>query len=146
MQLDDTQYNQLNREYLKLGQDALRMNHYQLAEETSIKDAVLWKHFLMDPKTVDYVQAEMNIIRNAEINNIIQHASDDKRSVGQAQIINALAGIEKQYNKKEGPTFIYCYVPLNKEQAQAPNVLEYKEEKPKRKKAQKIEFKNLSKK
>ena len=63
----------------------------------------------------------MSLIRTAAINDIIQQAPNSK-SVGQAQLINSLIKLEEASSSKEGPTFIYCYVPLNEEQKNAPNV------------------------
>ena len=64
----------------------------------------------------------MNIIRTAGINEIIKQAPNS-RSVGQAQLINALVKIDEAATNKDGPVFIYSYVPLNDEQKFAPNVM-----------------------
>ena len=63
----------------------------------------------------------MNLIRNASINEII-HKAPNSKSVGQAQLINALVKIDEAAANKTGPVFIYSYVPLNEEQKYAPNV------------------------
>ena len=63
----------------------------------------------------------MNLIRNASINEII-HKAPNSKSVGQAQLINALVKIDEMAVNKNGPVFIYSYVPLNEEQKFAPNV------------------------
>ena len=63
----------------------------------------------------------MNIIRSAAINDMV-HKAPDSNSVGQSQLINALGKLDEKATKKEGPVFIYSYVPLNDEQKYAPNV------------------------
>lgn len=119
--LTKAQYEECRKAFLALEEQAVYLNHYQLARETNITDASVWKAFLTDPRTVDYIQSEMSIIRNASINDIIQQAPNS-RSVGQAQLINSLLKLEEANTTKEGPAFIYCYVPLNPEQKHAPNV------------------------
>ena len=121
-QLTNAQFEECKKQFLELGERALYMNHYQLAIETRIEDPILWKMFLIDPRIADYISSEMNIIRNASINEIIQKAPNSK-SVGQAQLINALVKIDESASNKDGPVFIYSYVPLNQEQMFAPNVL-----------------------
>lgn len=119
--LTPEQYNECKKQFLELGELAFQMSHYRLAMETYIPDAQVWKAFLMDPRTVDFVNSEMNIIRNAAINEIVKQSPNSK-SVGQAQLVNSLMKLSEQATTKDGPTFIYCYVPLNEEQMNAPNV------------------------
>lgn len=120
-QLTKSQYDECRRQFTELGERALYMNHYQLAAETNIRDAIVWKMFLTDPRIADYISSEMNLIRNASINEII-HKAPNSKSVGQAQLINALVKIDEAALNKTGPVFIYSYVPLNDEQKFAPNV------------------------
>lgn len=120
-QLTKSQYEECRRQFTELGERALYMNHYQLAAETNIRDAIVWKMFLTDPRIADYISSEMNLIRNASINEII-HKAPNSKSVGQAQLINALVKIDEAALNKTGPVFIYSYVPLNDEQKFAPNV------------------------
>lgn len=120
MKLLESQYQECWNIFLELGEDALRMNHYQLAKETEVQDALRWREFLMDPRTADYIASEMNIIRSAAINQMVQKAPNS-RSVGQSQLINALQKIDEQSQHKDGPIFIYSYVPLSTEQKAAPN-------------------------
>lgn len=120
-QLTEFQFNECKKQFTTLGERALYLNHYQLAVETHIKDAIVWKLFLTDPRIADYISSEMNLIRNASINEII-HKAPNSKSVGQAQLINALVKIDEAAANKTGPVFIYSYVPLNEEQKYAPNV------------------------
>ena len=121
--LTDAQYKKCLDQFIKLEEYAISMNHYQLARETHINDARIWKAFLIDPRTVEYIQSESDLIRKAAITDIIRKAPGSK-SVGQAQLINSLLKVEEQSVNKDGPVFVYCYVPLNNEQKFSPNVLE----------------------
>jgi hypothetical protein len=87
------------------------------------KDANLWKQFLIDPEVSKWVSEEINLIRQSEIKKMIKDVSKSN-SVGQAQLMNALAKMEETSNTKEGPIFIYTYVPLSPEQKKADNVVE----------------------
>ena len=120
-QLTKAQFEECKKEYMALGESALYLNHYQLAAQTHIKDALIWRWFLTDPQIADYISSEMNLIRTASINEII-HKAPNSKSVGQAQLINALTKIDEMAANKQGPVFIYTYVPLNNEQKYAPNV------------------------
>ena len=119
--LTKDQYEECKKQFLELGEMAFEMSHYRLAMETYISDAQIWKAFLMDPRTVEFVNSEMSIIRNAAINEIVKQSPNSK-SVGQAQLVNSLMKLSEQATTKDGPTFIYCYVPLNEEQSHAPNI------------------------
>lgn len=119
-QLTKKQFDECKKQFIELGEHALYLNHYQLAAETRVKDPIQWKSFLTDPRIADYISSEMNLIRTASINEII-HKAPNSKSVGQAQLINALVKIEEASANKTGPVFIYSYVPLSAEQSYAPN-------------------------
>lgn len=121
MKLTKAQFEECWDIFVSLGEEGLYMNHYQLAQATEIEDAIQWKMFLTDPQVVDYISTEMNIIRTAAINDMV-HKAPDSNSVGQSQLINALGKLDEKATKKEGPVFIYSYVPLNEEQKYAPNI------------------------
>jgi hypothetical protein len=123
MQLTKAQYEKCQKIFMDLREEALYLSHYQLAEITEINDAMLWKSFLMDNRTTDYIATEMNLIRNASINKMVSKAADS-HSVGQSQLITALQKLDEKSTQKEGPVFIYSHVPLNDEQANAPNTRE----------------------
>lgn len=121
MLLTKGQFEDCDKIFKELGEEALYLSHYQLAELTKIIDPYIWKMYLMDPRTVDYINSEMSIIRTAAINEMV-HKAPNSNSVGQSQLINALQKLDEKTTQKDGPAFIYCYVPLNEEQAEAPNV------------------------
>lgn len=114
--------NDLMRQFQELGIEGLAFNHYELAEHCEEEDAQVWKAFLMEPATADYIRNEMDLIRSSQLNKMVQDSARS-RSVGQSQLMNALIKMDDNAGKKEGPTFIYCYVPLSDEQSFAPNVM-----------------------
>ena len=119
----------MNKEQLwiifkKLGVDGLTMSHYDLAEATEIENPEIWKKFLLEQDVRNYIQTEVEILRTTEFNKMIKNVGDNQRSVGQAQLMSALDKMKQDSNRKEGPVFIYTYVPLSSEQAQAENVQE----------------------
>lgn len=110
--------------FKNLGVDGLTMTHYDLADNTEITDPEIWKKFLLEQDVRNYIQTEVEILRTTEFNKMIKNVGDNQRSVGQAQLMSALDKIKHESNHKEGPVFIYTYVPLSSEQAQAENVQE----------------------
>lgn len=110
--------------FKNLGENGLTMNHYDLAKNTTITDPETWKKFLLEQDVRNYIQTEVEILRTTEFNKMIKNVGDNQRSVGQAQLMSALDKIKQDSNHKEGPVFIYTYVPLSSEQAQAENVEE----------------------
>lgn len=119
--MNEYEYIKYDKAFKELKETALTLNHYQLADITELNNPLGWKEYLKDQRTVEYITSEMQIIRTAAINEMVQNAPDSK-SVGQSQLINALQKIDEQSNEKTGPVFIYTFVPLNKEQQEAPNV------------------------
>jgi hypothetical protein len=47
---------------------------------------------------------------------------DNNRSTGQAQLLNTLLNQAKSNNIKEGPIFVYSYIPPNAQERNAANV------------------------
>lgn len=120
--LAQTDKNKLWTLFKSLGAEGLSMSHYELAEHTTATNPDLWKEFLLEQDVRNYIQTEVELVRAAEINKMIANVSDNSRSVGQAQLMSALDRLKQSSNLKEGPVFIYTYVPLSAEQAQAENV------------------------
>ena len=119
--LPEDVYNEMWTIFQNLGITALAMNHYDLAAETSIDDPQLWKKFLIEPEVAEWIRTEVNLIQDSELKKMIQNINTSK-SVGQAQLMNALVKLGDNKGIKEGPIFIYTYVPLSEEQKQAENI------------------------
>lgn len=114
---------QMEEEFLNLGKEGLTMNHYDLAEVTTINDAAQWKHFLQNEYISKYINDEFTAIQDSELRKLIMNISDSS-SVGKAQIINSLQKVLNEHagDKKSGPAFIYTYVPLTDNEQHADNV------------------------
>lgn len=115
------EFEKLKEIYLSLGPQALSLNHYELSNTTKYGNPILWKEFLMEPEIRQHINEETALIRQAELNKITTDLKGS-RSVGQAQLINALQKLEDNNANPDGPVYIYTYVPLSADQKDAPNV------------------------
>lgn len=120
--MDNEQKQEMWQQFKALEAKAISMNHYDLARLTTIKDVQLWKQFLTDPEVSAYIDQEAQILTQTELRKLASDVSDS-RSVGQAQLINAMSKLTDTKVTKEGPIFIYTYVPLNESQEKAANVV-----------------------
>ena len=101
--------------------DAITMNHYDFAEDTEYSEEQ-WLNFLSETDVIDYIDKQLSVIQKAELAKMIKDVGSSN-SVGQAQLMNALNKMnENKTEKKEGPVFIYTYVPLTEPQQEADNV------------------------
>jgi uncharacterized protein YqcC (DUF446 family) len=98
-------FNQLDPE------ESIFMNHYQLSKETGIS-AIEWKDFLLHPKVNAWFEQELTLYKQHQLKQMIKDATDDKRSVGAAQMMNSLTKALQDTREKEGPIIIYTHVPL----------------------------------
>ena len=76
--------------------------------------------FLMETEVQDWLRQEISMIQNSELNKLTQDISKS-RSVGQAQVMNTLSKLNENKQTREGPAFIYTYVPLNANEVGAEN-------------------------
>lgn len=102
-------------------EDALFMTHYELAATTGVQTPEVWKRFLTHPAIAEWIAEEVEELRKVQMRRVIKNASDNERSVGAAQMMNALAKVSETTQAKEGNIFIYSYVPLNDREQTAPN-------------------------
>lgn len=119
--MDEFQKAEMWTLFKNLEAKAIQMNHYDLARATAQKDVQLWKQFLTDPEVTAYIDQETQILTQSELRKLASDVSDS-RSVGQAQLINAMSKLTDTKSTKEGPVFIYTYVPLSTSQMKASNV------------------------
>lgn len=117
--MDETLYEELWLTFRNLGKDALSMNHYDLAENTTI-DAATWKLFLQISEVAEWIASENRILQNSELQKLVKDASKS-RSTGQAQLMMGLSKLNAETSTKTGDIFIYSYVPLSAQQEHAPN-------------------------
>lgn len=108
---------------------SLSMNHYELAANTEIDEPDVWKEFLFEADVKDWLNDERSLLQGAELAKLTSDVANS-RSVGQAQLMSAMQRVTEtnNNNKPEGPTYIYCYIPLNEQQKHAPNVEILKED------------------
>lgn len=107
---------------------AMFMNHYELAMTPESHDLELepqdWKEFIMDSRVSEWLEEELKLHNEAQLRKLMKDSVSNQRSVGTAQMIKALQASIGQDMSDDGPIFIYSYVPLNHQEAQAPNVRE----------------------
>jgi hypothetical protein len=120
--MDRNCYEELWKIFESLGDKALALSHYDLVKETKHGTPQLWKEFLTTREVADWVKSEQSIIQNAELNKLVNGISKS-HSVGQAQIMSILSKLQEQKSVKDGPVFIYTYIPLSKDQEQAENIV-----------------------
>jgi hypothetical protein len=123
---NETQFKDLQDLFNTLGQDALYLTHYELAERTG-ESPISWKKFLMDPRVAAFIAEEMAMLEKIKAA-VMLSTVDTNKNTGQAQLLNTLLNRTKGSNKKEGPVFIYTQVPLNKQEQGAANVVIYNED------------------
>lgn len=108
---------------------SVSMNHYELAASTEVNDSEVWKAFLKEADVIDWVKEERALLQQIELAKLSTDIAN-QRSVGQAQLITAMNKINEQNEDKtkQGPAFIYTYIPLNENQKHAENVQEETED------------------
>lgn len=117
IQFDDDELDSLQELFNTLDpEEAIFMNHYKLAECTGI-GADRWKQFLLHPQVSTFLTQELQLFTEFQMKLMIRDATDDKRSVGAAQMMNALSKAMQENHPKDGPIIIYTHVPLTEAQA-----------------------------
>jgi len=100
----------------------LTMNHYDLAKESGWP-AHEWKFFLTEPHVADFLRTEQALLNQFEMSKLTNNISTTAKSVGVAQNINALQKTMGETRVKEGPYFVYTYVPLTEREQTAENIV-----------------------
>ena len=117
---EETKFIELQDLFNGIGEQALFMSHYELAE-VSGESPIDWKQFLMDPRVVAFVAEEMDMLKKSKVAVMLSQV-DTNKNTGQAQLLNTLLNQTKTSDRKEGPVFIYTQIPLNEEEEHASNV------------------------
>lgn len=117
---DEKMFTELQDLINGIGQNALYMSHYELAEQTGMSP-ISWKKFLLDPRVAAFISEEMDLLKRAKVSTMLSTV-DTNKNTGQAQLLNTLLNQTKNTNRKEGPVFIYTHIPLNNQEEHAPNV------------------------
>ena len=119
---DEQDLKDLQDLYNGIGQEALFMSHYELAERTS-ESPILWKKFLTDVRVAAFIEEELEMLKKSKVA-LMLSTVDSNKNTGQAQLLNTLLNQTKSVERKEGPVFIYTQVPLNDQERHANNVRE----------------------
>lgn len=117
---DEKTFIDLQELFNTIGQDAIFMSHYELAERTG-ESPIDWKNFLMDPRVSAFINEEMDMLKKAKVA-VMLKTVDSNKNTGQAQLLNTLLNQTKGSDRKEGPVFIYTMIPLNEQEKKAKNV------------------------
>lgn len=117
---DEEMFTELQDLMNGIGQNALYMSHYELAEQTGMSP-ISWKKFLLDPRVAAFISEEMDLLKRAKVSTMLSTV-DTNKNTGQAQLLNTLLNQTKNTDRKEGPVFIYTHIPLNSQEEHAPNV------------------------
>ena len=117
---EETKFIELQDLFNNIGEQALFMSHYELAE-VSGESPIDWKQFLMDPRVVAFIAEEMDMLKKSKVAVMLSQV-DTNKNTGQAQLLNTLLNQTKTSDRKEGPVFIYTQIPLNEEEEHASNV------------------------
>ena len=118
---------ELKEIFLSLGPEAFTLNHYELADQTSLKNPPEWKEFLTDLEIAQWIESETAILQQTELKKLTANVASS-RSVGQAQLISAMNKLQDSNTTKKGPAFVYCYIPLTEEQENADNIIKLKKD------------------
>ena len=102
-------------------EERLSMTHYDLAKTSGVADSQAWKRFLMETKVANWIDQEITIIKGVTLRKMIKNADSNDRSYGAAQMLNALNKSFDTDTVKDGPVFVYTYIPLNEREQGAPN-------------------------
>lgn len=119
-------FEDLQNLFNSIGQNAMFMSHYELAEMTG-ESPISWKKFLMDPRVSAFIAEEMDMLKKSKVA-VMLNTVDTNKNTGQAQLLNTLLNQTKTSDKKEGPVFIYTQVPLNNQEEHARNVVKFNED------------------
>lgn len=111
---------QMQEAFNEVGVDALYLSHHELAAATEF-NAMSWREFLTDSRVRDFLDSELALMQQSSIMKMMKDI-DQSKSTGQAQLLNTLIQQTGQSKKKDGPIFIYSYIPLNEEETYAPDV------------------------
>lgn len=114
-------YNTMRDQYNALGEEALYMSHFELAERLGhgLND---WIDFLSHPDVTEDRAIQLRILRKTEEAKLLRDLSTKKGAVGTAQLLSALAKLNETNPAKEGPCFIYTYIAPSQKELDNPNL------------------------
>lgn len=104
------------------------MTHHELAAASKFTTED-WKEFLTNDLVVAEIKKDLLAVQKVQFNKLVYNLDDNQRSTGTPAIMAQLMkNINETDDKRDsGPRYIYCHVPLNNEEKNAPNVIELEE-------------------
>jgi hypothetical protein len=118
---EDPHFDKLQTWFNQTLPDSLTMTHYELAKKSGFS-ALDWRTFITEPHVSDYINKEFELIKQNKMRQLISQLDSTMRSPGTGQALNALQKLIESGKTKDGPIFIYTYIPLNINEQKAPNV------------------------
>lgn len=109
----------MQEKFNDIGKNALYLDHYELSERTNISP-IDWKKFLTDTRVNLFLTEELRLLQKSKVRAMMKDIEKSK-SPGQAQLLNTLITQAEVKQNREGPIFIYSYIPLSKEEQHASN-------------------------
>lgn len=88
---------------------SLTMSQYELAVGSAFTSSQ-WSEFLRDGQVSKWIEQEVSLVTKANQYKLISSAADNERSVGAAQMLNAMSKMDTN-DKAETNYFIYSFVP-----------------------------------
>lgn len=100
--------------------EALVMDQFDLADRTKYSSAQ-WSQFLRDGRVAKFIEQETTVFRSAQMRKLIDQAASNDKSVGAAQMLNAMGKLDSD-DEAEPTIFIYSHVPLTANECEADTV------------------------
>jgi hypothetical protein len=121
---EDDELQEMHEFYETREPEIFYMTHYDIAtlDKNPVKLASRWKTFITDPRVSEYISQEIRLVQQVETNKLLRGIAGKANSVGVGQTLNALLKMAESTSVKEGPIFVYSYIPLSEEELNAPSV------------------------
>lgn len=117
----DKKMQKLQDYFDELGESGLYLSYYQLAEMSGFP-VDEWRTFLTHPKVNDWMTQEITLLRQTELRKLLQNVNEASKSPGTAALLKTLSDANAKDVRKDGPVFVYMYVPLNDNEKNAQNI------------------------
>ena len=76
---DETVFKDLQELFNSIGQEALFLSHYELAERTG-ESPIDWKNFIMDPRVAAFINEEMDMLKKAKVAVMLKSVDTNKNT------------------------------------------------------------------
>lgn len=120
----DEELQMMHEFYDKREPSVFYMTHYELAQldNAPTKNPTAWKQFITDPRVSEYISQELRLMQQVEVNKLLKGIATKANNVGVGQTLNALLKMSETSEVKDGPIFVYSYIPLSEQELNAPSV------------------------